>query len=65
MKMSKKWYASKGVWLGICTILIGSVEIFRQLVESGDFSVLAYLTAAAGVLKVLERVASSGKDITL
>jgi hypothetical protein len=63
--MTKKFWKSKGVWIGICTILIGTVEIVRQVVESGDFSVLALLTAFAGVLKVVERFASTGESVTL
>ncbi len=61
----KKWYLSRGVWIGVCTILIGAVEIVRQVVATGDFSALAILTCAAGILKVVERVTSSGKEITL
>tara|TARA_R110000868_G_scaffold262415_1_gene521164 strand:+ start:1502 stop:1693 length:192 start_codon:yes stop_codon:yes gene_type:complete len=63
--MTKKFWRSKGVWIGICTILIGTVEIVRQLVESGDFSVLALLTAFAGVVKVVERFVSTGDSISL
>lgn len=63
--MTKKWYASKGVWIGICTILIGIVEIVRQVVESGDFSTLAILTAFAGVIKVVERFVSTGDSVTM
>ena len=65
MSTTKKWYASKGLWLGVCTILIGLTEAVRQIIESGDFSVLAIATSAAGVLKIMERVTSSGKEITL
>lgn len=62
--MKKPFYKSKGVWIGICTILIGGVEIVRQVVETGDFSALAILTSVAGFLKVLERVTSEGHEIT-
>lgn len=65
MKSTVSWYASKGVWIGICTGLIGSTEIIQQLLVHGDFSVLALATAAAGVLKIVERVTSTGKEITL
>jgi len=61
----KKWWKSKGVWIGICTILIGTVEVVRQLVESGDFSTLAILTAFAGVIKVVERFVSTGDSVTM
>jgi hypothetical protein len=61
----KKWWKSKGVWIGVCTILIGFVEIVRQLIQSNDFSVIALLTAFAGFLKVIERFTSSGESVTL
>ena len=63
--MTKKFWRSRGVWLGICTILIGTVEIVRQVIESGDFSALALLTAFAGVLKVVERFTSTGESVTM
>lgn len=63
MTSSKKWYLSRGIWLGVCTVLIGGVEAFRQMVELGDFSVLAILTSVAGVLKIVERVTSGGHEI--
>jgi len=31
--MTKKFWKSKGVWIGICTILIGIVEIVRQVLK--------------------------------
>lgn len=61
--MKKKWYSSRGVWLGIATFLIGSLEVVRSVIESGDYSALAILTAVAGVLKVFERITSTGESI--
>lgn len=54
--MKKSWYTSKGVWLGIATFSIGAIEVVRAVIETGDYSTLAILTAAAGILKVFERI---------
>jgi hypothetical protein len=64
MKDSKPWYQSKGVLLGIVTFVIGSLEIVRSLLESGDFSAIALVMAAGGIMKVSERVFSKGEEIT-
>jgi hypothetical protein len=64
MKDSKPWYQSKGVLLGIVTFVIGSLEIVRSLLESGDFSAIALVMAAGGIMKVSERVFSMGEEIT-
>jgi len=55
--MNKQWYQSKGVWLGIITALVGSLEVVRSAIEAGDLSSLGIATAILGVLKVWERVA--------
>lgn len=62
-KSSKKWYLSKGVWLGICAVLIGAVEVVQTFVELGDFSAIGILTAVTGIAKVVERVASKGEHL--
>lgn len=61
--MKKKWYMSKGVWLGVATFSIGAIEIIRSIIEAGDFSVLALLTAVAGIFKVAERVARGTEEV--
>lgn len=63
--MAKKWWRSRGVWLGLCTVSIGVIEVVRQLVESNDFSSLALMTAVVGVLKVVERFSSNGDSVTM
>lgn len=60
----KKWYQSRGMWLGILTFLIGAIEIVIQLVQSGDVSTAGILMAVVGILKLLERKMSSGESIT-
>lgn len=62
---TKKWYASRGIWIGVLTVLVGAVEALRQLVEFGDFSVLAVVTSILGVMKIVQRVTSSGDEISL
>jgi len=61
--MKKKWFRSKGVWIGIATFAIGAIEVIRMVIETGDYSTLAILTAAAGILKVAERLARGSEEI--
>ena len=56
----KAFWQSKGVWLGILTALVGSLEVVRDAVVSGDFSTVGLVTLALGVLKVWERVGRGG-----
>lgn len=65
MQTTKHFWQSKGVWLGVCVFVIGAVEIVQNLIVNGDFSVLALLTAVAGVAKVVERIMRTNSDITL
>ena len=57
--MDKKWYLSKGVWLGILTFLIGGIEVVQAAIIKGDFSTLGIITLLLGILKVAERVTRS------
>ena len=54
--MVKPFWQSKGVWVGVLTALVGSVEVIRAGVVAGDFSTLGVVTLVLGVLKVWERV---------
>ena len=62
---SKKWYKSKGVWLGILTFTVGAIEVVQSLIINDDFSTLGILTAVAGIAKVAERVFRSDSSITM
>lgn len=57
--MNKQWWQSKGVWIGILAALVGSLEVIKEAVVSGDFSSFGIITVTLGVLKVWERVARS------
>ena len=54
--MDKSWYLSRGVWIGILTASIGSMEVVRDAVINGDFSTLGIVTMVLGILKVWERL---------
>ena len=54
--MEKTFFISKGVWIGVLTALVGSFEVIRAAVVTGDFSTLGVVTLALGILKVWERV---------
>jgi len=57
--MNKQWYKSRGVWLGAITGLVGSLELVREAIIAGDFSMVGLATLLLGVLKVWERVTRS------
>ena len=61
----KKWYHSKGIWIGIITFLVSVLEIVHQMVATGDFSMPALITAILGVAKVGERMIRSHTDIAV
>lgn len=61
----KKWYTSRGVWLGVLTFLTGAIEIVISMVQTGDFSTAGILMAVVGILKLAERMTSSGEQIEL
>lgn len=52
--MNKPFYASRGVWLGIITTLIGSLQIVVELL-AGNISAEGVALAAIGILKIWER----------
>jgi len=54
--MNKEWYKSRGVWLGIITGLVGSLELIATAVQTGDFSSVGLITLILGIAKVWERV---------
>jgi len=55
-KLGKDWYLSRGLWLGVLTGLIGSLELLREAVMTGDFSTTGIIAIVLGILKVWERV---------
>jgi len=65
MQNTKKWYQSKGVWIGILTALTGIIGVAQEFIIMGDFSTLGFLMACGGVLKIIERVMSHGEMIVV
>lgn len=63
--LGKKWYQSRGMWIGLLTFLIGAVEVVIQYLDSGDYSPVAIAMAVMGVLKVAERITSTGESVNL
>lgn len=57
--MNKPFWKSKGVWLGVITAAVGSLEIIREALLAGDWSSVGIATVSLGVLKVWERVSRS------
>lgn len=54
--MNKPRWKSRGVWIGVITGLVGSLEVIREAVMTGDASTVGIITIVLGVLKVWERV---------
>jgi len=57
--MQKVWYKSRGVWLGIITGLIGSLQIISDVLTMGDVSMEGIALACIGILKIWERFTRS------
>lgn len=62
---SKKWYQSKGCWIGIVTVSVGVLEIVQQFLEGGDYSVTGISVAVLGILKVAERFSRGSSSVVL
>jgi hypothetical protein len=55
--MNKPWYKSKGVWLGIVTALIGTLQLVAEMLHTGAPSAEGIALLGVGVLKIWERFA--------
>lgn len=54
--VTKAWYQSKIVWLGIVTTILGIVPILVELARSYNVDVVAVGTAIIGILTVIVRI---------
>ena len=63
--IGKKWYMSRGVILGVITFLVGASSVVVEFISNGDYSALGIAMAVTGVLKVAERITSSGEPVNL
>lgn len=62
--MEKKWYASRGFWVGFLTFFTGAMAVAIEFLQAGDFSSLGVAMAIAGVLKIAERMTSDGASVS-
>ena len=53
--MSKKWYTSKGMWLGIAVTAGSVLDLIVVFLEDGDVSERAALMLAIGVTQIVIR----------
>lgn len=53
--MNKTWYKSRGIWLGLITSLIGTLEVVRTAVDTDDWSTAGIIVMVMGILKIWER----------
>lgn len=53
--LSKDWYKSKLIWLGVVTSAMSILELVRLFLEQGDFSVEAVAGLIVGSLIVVFR----------
>lgn len=60
---SKPWYKSRGIWLGIITSLIGSLDIAVEMLQADTLSMEGLALASIGVLKIWERFTRSNSII--
>lgn len=60
----KKWYLSRGLWIGALTFLVGVSDVVIVFLQDGDFSAIGITMLIAGILKLAERMTSTGDQIT-
>jgi len=53
--MSKQWFKSRTVWVGIVEFLIGVATVLAAWLQAGDFSVAGVGLLVIGVLTVVLR----------
>lgn len=63
--MSKPIWKSRGVWIGVLTFLVGAVDVVIAFLQTGDFSAVGIAMAVAGILKLAERMTSSGESVSI
>lgn len=56
---------SRGLWIGLLTFATGAMAVVIDALQNGDFSPLGIAMAIAGILKVAERMTSSGEPVNL
>jgi hypothetical protein len=54
--MTKKWYQSKGVWLGILTTLSAVLLSLADLVAKGTLTAADIILFASGVVQIIIRI---------
>ena len=53
--MTKRWYESKTVWVGILQIIIAVCLAVADFVTVGDFTAPAFIFLAVGILTIVLR----------
>lgn len=61
--MTKKWYKSKGVWLGIAVSTGSILDLFVIFLEDGDFSERAAIGLGIGIAQIAIRWVTKDKVI--
>jgi len=61
---AKAWFASKVVWLGIITTLLGVIPIVTELASQTAITPAAVGTALTGILIVIVRVWFTDSPVT-
>ncbi|MCP4537844.1 MAG: hypothetical protein GY832_11935 [Chloroflexi bacterium] len=54
--MTKKWYTSKMVWLGIIEFVMGVLGLLAPFFDAGNFTAGAIVSLLMGVLTIVLRV---------
>jgi hypothetical protein len=54
--VTKAWYTSKMVWLGVLTALLGIIPLVQEMIAKGPVDLVAVLTLISGVIMVVLRV---------
>ena len=59
--MTKKWFQSKTIWIGILTTLAGVIPLVVELVNKQNLDAVAIGTVILGMIQIVRRVWLDGQ----
>jgi uncharacterized membrane protein HdeD (DUF308 family) len=63
--MTKSWYQSKTIWIGILTTLAGVIPLVVELINKQSFDAGAIAAVVLGVIQIVRRVWLDGQPLPI
>jgi uncharacterized membrane protein HdeD (DUF308 family) len=63
--MTKSWYRSKTIWIGILTTLAGVIPLAVELINKQSFDAGAIAAVVLGVIQIVRRVWLDGQPLPI